>query len=64
VERAGRLTLDGDVQLGELRRFSVAEISDSGRGMPLFDGELVGVFFEMRNGSVTCKEDSVADTHS
>lgn len=49
--------LDDDVQLGELRRFSVAEISDSGRPRPTFVGECVGVLFEMRRGSVMgCSE--------
>jgi hypothetical protein len=45
-------TFEGDVQLGELRRFSVAEISDSGRPNPAFIGEWVGVDLEMRRGSV------------
>ena len=45
-------TLDGDVQLGEFRRFSVAEISDSGRLRPPLFEEWVGVVLEMRSGSV------------
>lgn len=43
-------------QLGELRRFSEGEISESGRGMALalFTGDDIGVtFLEMRNGC-TC----------
>lgn len=57
-------TLVGDVQLGEFRRFSVAEISDSGRASPPFAGEWFGVLLEMRSGSVTCNERSVSNVHS
>jgi hypothetical protein len=40
------------VQLGELRLFSVGDISESGRGIALaiFTGDFVGEFLEMRSG--------------
>lgn len=56
--------MDGDVQLGEFRRFSVAEISDSGRPSPPFVGEWFGVLLEMRSGSVTCDACPVSNAHS
>jgi hypothetical protein len=55
--RSGRqecvgLTLDVWFQLGELRRFSVGDNSDSGRGIELaiFVGDEVGVSLDNRSG--------------
>lgn len=46
------LTLEGWFQLGELRRFSIGDSSDSGRGtgFAIFAGDDVGVSLDSRSG--------------